>query len=55
MLTTGHDSGDFEKHFICGEIMAYEDLHEYGDEVAVRAVSPPLLSLLFLHGADCIA
>ena len=36
-------SGDFEKHFICGEIMAYEDLHEHGDEVAVRAVSLPLL------------
>ncbi|EIN04942.1 cytoplasmic protein [Punctularia strigosozonata HHB-11173 SS5] len=28
---------DFEKKFVCGEIMAYEDLHEHGSEAAVKA------------------
>ncbi|KAL5525524.1 hypothetical protein ACEPAG_6860 [Sanghuangporus baumii] len=28
---------DFENKFVCGEIMTYEDLHEYGSEVAVKA------------------
>ncbi|GAA5858464.1 hypothetical protein JCM1840_001218 [Sporobolomyces johnsonii] len=28
---------DFEKHFICGDIMSYADLKEYGSEVAVKA------------------
>ncbi|RPD54313.1 cytoplasmic protein [Lentinus tigrinus ALCF2SS1-6] len=28
---------DFENKFVCGEIMAYEDLHEYGSETAVKA------------------
>ncbi|KDE07259.1 cytoplasm protein [Microbotryum lychnidis-dioicae p1A1 Lamole] len=29
--------GDFEKNFICGEIMSYADLKEYGTEAAVKA------------------
>jgi obg-like ATPase 1 len=28
---------DFERGFICAEVMTYEDLHELGDEAAVRA------------------
>jgi len=28
---------DFENKFVCGEIMAYEDLKEYGSEAAVKA------------------
>ncbi|KDQ14390.1 hypothetical protein BOTBODRAFT_32848, partial [Botryobasidium botryosum FD-172 SS1] len=28
---------DFENKFICGEIMSYEDLREYGSETAVKA------------------
>ncbi|KAI5481346.1 GTP binding protein [Pseudohyphozyma bogoriensis] len=28
---------DFEKHFICGDIMSYDDLVEYGSEVGVKA------------------
>jgi len=28
---------DFENKFVCGEIMAYTDLHEYGSESAVKA------------------
>ncbi|KAI9510734.1 P-loop containing nucleoside triphosphate hydrolase protein [Russula earlei] len=28
---------DFENKFICGEIMAYADLHEHGSEAAVKA------------------
>ncbi|KAJ2918437.1 hypothetical protein MD484_g1911, partial [Candolleomyces efflorescens] len=28
---------DFENKFVCGEIMAYEDLKEHGSEVAVKA------------------
>ncbi|CAL1715759.1 unnamed protein product [Somion occarium] len=28
---------DFENKFVCGEIMSYEDLHEYGSEAAVKA------------------
>ncbi|TEB34451.1 hypothetical protein FA13DRAFT_1788885 [Coprinellus micaceus] len=28
---------DFENKFVCGEIMAYEDLKEYGSESAVKA------------------
>lgn len=40
-------SGDFEKHFVCGEIMAYADLQEYGTEAAVKAVRiTPRLALL---------
>ncbi len=30
-------SSDFENKFVCGEIMAYEDLREYGSEAAVKA------------------
>jgi ribosome-binding ATPase YchF (GTP1/OBG family) len=33
-LTT---SSDFETKFVCGEIMAYEDLKEYGTEAQVKA------------------
>jgi len=29
--------GDFEKHFICGEVMAFDDLHALGSESAVKA------------------
>jgi len=36
---------DFENKFVCGEIMAYEDLKEHGSEAAVKAVS--VLSLAF--------
>ncbi|VDC03649.1 unnamed protein product [Peniophora sp. CBMAI 1063] len=28
---------DFENKFVCGEIMSYNDLHEYGSESAVKA------------------
>lgn len=28
---------DFEQKFVCGEIMSYDDLHEYGSESAVKA------------------
>ncbi|GAA6050821.1 hypothetical protein JCM3770_001663 [Rhodotorula araucariae] len=28
---------DFEKNFVCGEIMSFEDLKEYGSEAAVKA------------------
>ncbi|THH08915.1 hypothetical protein EW145_g2381 [Phellinidium pouzarii] len=28
---------DFENKFVCGEIMSYDDLHEYGSEAAVKA------------------
>ncbi|GAA5837265.1 hypothetical protein JCM3766R1_002179 [Sporobolomyces carnicolor] len=28
---------DFEKHFICGDIMNFDDLKEYGSETAVKA------------------
>ncbi|KAI0364311.1 cytoplasmic protein [Pilatotrama ljubarskyi] len=28
---------DFENKFVCGEIMSYEDLREYGSEAAVKA------------------
>jgi len=28
---------DFENKFVCGEIMGYEDLKEYGSEAAVKA------------------
>lgn len=28
---------DFEKNFICGEIMAFTDLHELGSESEVKA------------------
>ncbi|KAJ7844404.1 P-loop containing nucleoside triphosphate hydrolase protein [Mycena olivaceomarginata] len=28
---------DFENKFVCGEIMSYADLHEYGSEAAVKA------------------
>lgn len=30
-------SSDFENKFVCGEIMSYEDLKEYGSEAAVKA------------------
>lgn len=30
-------STDFENKFVCGEIMSYGDLQEYGSEAAVKA------------------
>ena len=33
----GTISSDFENKFVCGEIMAYADLHEHGSESAVKA------------------
>jgi len=30
-------SSDFENKFVCGEIMAYDDLREYGTEAQVKA------------------
>jgi len=30
-------SSDFENKFVCGEIMSYDDLREYGSESAVKA------------------
>lgn len=36
-LTNTLGSSDFENKFVCGEIMAYNDLHEYGSEAAVKA------------------
>ena len=35
-LTTCNSS-DFENKFVCGEIMSYDDLKEYGSEAAVKA------------------
>ena len=32
-----HCSSDFENKFVCGEIMAYDDLKEHGSEAAVKA------------------
>ena len=32
-----YHSSDFENKFVCGEIMTYEDLKEYGSEAAVKA------------------
>jgi obg-like ATPase 1 len=32
-----HLSSDFENKFVCGEIMAYDDLKEHGSESAVKA------------------
>lgn len=32
-----HSSSDFENKFVCGEIMAYDDLKEHGSETAVKA------------------
>ena len=32
-----HHSSDFENKFVCGEIMSYEDLREYGSEASVKA------------------
>jgi obg-like ATPase 1 len=29
--------GDFERGFICAEVMTYDDLHEAGDEITVKA------------------
>ena len=34
---TDLDSSDFENKFVCGEIMSYEDLREYGSEASVKA------------------
>lgn len=31
-------SSDFENKFVCGEIMSYDDLKEYGSEASVKAV-----------------
>jgi len=31
------DSSDFENKFVCGEIMTFDDLKEYGSEAAVKA------------------
>lgn len=36
-------STDFEKTFVCGEIMNYNDLKELGSESAVKAVRFPRL------------
>lgn len=36
-VLTRRDSSDFENKFVCGEIMSYEDLREYGSEAAVKA------------------
>jgi obg-like ATPase 1 len=33
----GHCSSDFENKFVCGEVMLYDDLKEYGSEAAVKA------------------
>ena len=30
-------SSDFENKFVCGEIMSYDDLREYGSEASVKA------------------
>lgn len=30
-------SSDFENKFVCGEIMAFEDLKEFGSEAQVKA------------------
>ena len=37
MLMRDDRSSDFENKFVCGEIMSYNDLHEYGSEAAVKA------------------
>ena len=56
-------STDFENKFVCGEIMAYADLHELGSETAVKAAgklrqqgkpyeSKSLHSLISVNSAD---
>ena len=37
LLCDTDNSSDFEQKFVCGEIMAYEDLKEYGTEAQVKA------------------
>lgn len=41
-------SSDFENKFVCGEIMSYDDLKEYGSEAAVKAVC----SYMILHNSS---
>ena len=36
-MTDALYSSDFENKFVCGEIMSYDDLKEYGSEAAVKA------------------
>jgi ribosome-binding ATPase YchF (GTP1/OBG family) len=36
-LSDDPHSSDFENKFVCGEIMSYNDLQEYGSESAVKA------------------
>lgn len=37
VLSADSRSSDFETKFVCGEIMAYDDLKEYGSEAQVKA------------------
>jgi hypothetical protein len=42
-------SSDFETKFVCGEIMTFEDLKQYGSEAEVKAASSfPTLSSYWL-------
>lgn len=43
-------SSDFENKFVCGEIMSFVDLKEYGSEPAVKAVSALAVSNRVAHG-----
>ena len=38
LLIIWRGSSDFENKFVCGEIMAFDDLKEHGSEAAVKAV-----------------
>ena len=50
-----HLSSDFENKFVCGEIMSYDDLKEYGSESGVKAAGKlrqqgkPYESMSFFH------
>ena len=48
-------SSDFENKFVCGEIMTFEDLKEYGSESAVKAVSLLLCAFVIANDKLTIA
>lgn len=53
MARATHRSTDFEKNFVCGEIMSFEDLKEYKSETAVKAVRRPSPLLSSRASSEC--
>ena len=53
MVRAKHRSTDFEKNFVCGEIMSFEDLKEYKSETAVKAVRRPSPLLSSRASSEC--